>query len=91
MKLKQEKSRGRVDVIVADGETTETDLDSMDILGDQPETTENTIQAPPALEMSLAGAECVLRQVSGQTQRALDDLQTETLDYETEKLLMFSK
>ena len=91
MKLKQEKSRGRVDVIVADGETTETDLDSTDILGDQPETPENTIKAHPVVEMSGAEAESVLRPVSGQTQRVLDELQTETLDYETEKLLIFSK
>ena len=82
MKLKGEKNRGKsIDVIVADNETSET-TDSADILGDQ---------SAPALEMTAAGPEVVLRQVSGQTQKALDELQTQTLDYETEKLLLFSK
>ena len=88
MKLKGEKNRGKsIDVIVADNETSET-TDSADILGDQSETNS---KAPPALEMTAAGPEVVLRQVSCQTQKALDELQTQTLDYETEKLLLFSK
>jgi len=93
MKLKREKSRAKGDVIVADGETTETDPDSADILGDQSETviTEATIKAPPAREIPAAGGKPELRPVSGQTQKVLDELQTETLDFETEKLLMFSK
>jgi len=84
MELKREKRRANV--IVADGETSET-TDSADLLSDQTEITETTIPAPiRALEMSVAGAETILRPVS-QTQI----LQTETLDYETEKLIFFSK
>ena len=86
MELKREKKRAKADVIVADGETSET-TDSADLLSDQSEITETTIPAPiKALEMSVAGAETILRPVS-QTQI----LQTETLDYETEKLIIFSK
>ena len=84
MELKREKRRANV--IVVDGETSET-TDSADLLSDQSEITETTIPAPiKALEMSVAGAETILRPVS-QTQI----LQTETLDYETEKLIIFSK
>ena len=84
MELKREKRRANV--IVVDGETSET-TDSADLLSDQSEITETTIPAPiKALEMSVAGAESILRPVS-QTQI----LQTETLDYETEKLIIFSK
>ena len=84
MELKREKRRANV--IVVDGETSET-TDSADLLSDQSEITETTIPAPiKALEMSVAGAESILRPVS-QTQV----LQTETLDYETEKLIFFSK
>ena len=67
MKLKREKSGAKGDVIVADGETTETDPDSADILGDpaEPGITETTIKATPALEMSAAGAVTLVSPVSG--------------------------
>ena len=52
MELKREKRRA--DVIVVDGETSET-TDSADLLSDQSEITETTIPAPiKALEMSVA-------------------------------------
>ena len=93
-KLKGEKIRPRtVDLIVADGETTDSALSQSG--GDQSETsmteTRSSAPGPLAREMTVAGPECVLRPVSCHTQKAIVELQTHTLDYETEKLLMFSK
>ena len=90
-KLKGEKIRPRtVDLIVADGETTDSVLSQSG--GEQSETsmteTRSSATAPPARERTVAGAESVLRPVSYHTR---GELQTNTLDYETEKLLMFSK
>ena len=87
MKLKREKSRAKGDVIVADGETTET---SYELESDQPEITETTT-APPSVETALTGAESLMKPGSDMERRGLDELQTKTLDYETEKLLIFSK
>lgn len=98
MKLKWEKGRPKtIDLIVTDGETTESvfsqsgDQSETSQPGDQSETggiTETTTKEPPAQ----AGPESsVLRPVSVQTQKVIDEFQTNTLDYETEKLLIFSK
>jgi len=104
MKLKWEKGRPKtIDLIVTDGETTESvfsqsgDQSETSQPGDQSETggiTETTTKEPPAqeVEMTEAGPESsVLRPVSVQTQKVIDEFQTNTLDYETEKLLIFSK